>query len=578
MIRLRYFKTWLTLLPVLAFQPIAGAIMGGAARLPSDSFRAKLAAEGYHEAVKIKQDLGQTLGPIDRAIQLARDGQPDQARQQLDRQLPAAESWFTSLPAQPRPFELMTTDESDELEDRLIQLSRLGDRYCREGRELSWQLRQREPDKLVPAPDLRELYSQLEQTFREVNGAAEEFVKLGRRYMEKDEGQLRQARRESLTGAGIGLGLALLAFGLAWFVARQSLRPLTGPTAPAAADNANGPRPDQDGAFDFERTFGKYLYGETGGHRMLRLLLGAVVFVLAAADGRFAALMWQASLRDLPGREGLVPPGPGVILGILGTAAGSLLIILSLRSFARRAEARLRKDRRRPLLYLRSFAADNRMLEQMNVVGFLVGGRRESHEESLARAVADLGPLVAVGRPGEWLPPIGAARLYIRQEQDWRQVVTDLVGDSQLVILRVGQSEGFLWELRHVASCPRPQRVLFFLPREDRQHLYAYLREQAAPVFPHPLPPSAGRALFLGFGPGWVPLVFGGAGPSLWARIRGRLVGSRAPALREALNPALSQLGMSARPLPLQPRDWVVFCLLTLLVLYVVVLCALLFL
>ena len=63
-------------------------------------------------------------------------------------------------------------------------------------------------------------------------------------------------------------------------------------------------------------------------------------------------------------------------------------------------------DGRRTVLYLRSFAAD-----EIGTGGFL-DAPLTTDEEQIAAALAGIGPLVAIGRPSEPLPELGAARAY----------------------------------------------------------------------------------------------------------------------------------------------------------------------
>ena len=57
-----------------------------------------------------------------------------------------------------------------------------------------------------------------------------------------------------------------------------------------------------------------------------------------------------------------------------------------------------------PVLYLRSFADDGCAARRYGAL---------TEEEQLAKALAWVGPLLAVGRPGEVLPHVGAQRIYV---------------------------------------------------------------------------------------------------------------------------------------------------------------------
>jgi hypothetical protein len=316
---------------------------------------------------------------------------------------------------------------------------------------------------------------------------------------------------------------------------------------------ARGPAADPGGPFDFEAAFGRYVLYESARRRLLRWALGALCLLVGLGAGA-----WGNGVQ-----RRVAMFGPFVlVLGQVGVVVGVLLILSGLRLFARRGESVLRRNRRRPVLYLRSFAADVRLFGGVGDFFrlLLLGGVEESAERRLARAVADVGPLVAIGQPGERLPPLGGARLYVRGDEDWRRVVGELVQASQLVIFRIGRTSGFDWELRHVLSACDPRKVLFYLPPRDRENVwapgvYAPFRRRTADLFPCPLPLDTGAAAFLGFGPGWVARPRGAEGGSFASDFRWFLGGS-APAVREALNEALRRLGVKTRPLPMQPREW----------------------
>jgi hypothetical protein len=138
-------------------------------------------------------------------------------------------------------------------------------------------------------------------------------------------------------------------------------------------------------------------------------------------------------------------------------------------------------DTRPPVLYLRSFLDDGRT-EAIGgfekVVLAFSAVRRPSHEQHLARVLKSVGPLIAIGRPGEPLPELGAARLYVA-DAHWRDVVADLLARARLVLFQLGVTPNLRWELDQVKQRVSPERVLIFLPhclsrnrekREAEQH------------------------------------------------------------------------------------------------------------
>jgi hypothetical protein len=140
------------------------------------------------------------------------------------------------------------------------------------------------------------------------------------------------------------------------------------------------------------------------------------------------------------------------------------------------ADEVLAGDPRPPLVYLRSFDDDE------GAAGL---------EYSLSDVLGDVGPFVAVGRPGDKLPPLGVTRSYQRNE-DWQSYVINLVDRAALVIMLAGRTKWLAWELKQCAARLRPERLVVLVPsqRESCEEFQAMARDAGIPLA---LPPFAGR-------------------------------------------------------------------------------------
>lgn len=123
------------------------------------------------------------------------------------------------------------------------------------------------------------------------------------------------------------------------------------------------------------------------------------------------------------------------------------------------ADEAMALDPRPPILYLRSFQddADSTIADDASAWtrGWLKILRPPSPEEELAAIFERLGPVVAIGKPGEELPELGAARLYVSHDA-WQAKVQALMQVAGLVVIRVGSSPGVLWEIEQaLAHIPR---------------------------------------------------------------------------------------------------------------------------
>jgi hypothetical protein len=62
------------------------------------------------------------------------------------------------------------------------------------------------------------------------------------------------------------------------------------------------------------------------------------------------------------------------------------------------------------VLYLRSFALDAQLGRPSRMERFLGTIPLANAEQAIVKVLRKYGPVIAIGRPGEALPPLGAAR------------------------------------------------------------------------------------------------------------------------------------------------------------------------
>jgi threonine/homoserine/homoserine lactone efflux protein len=122
------------------------------------------------------------------------------------------------------------------------------------------------------------------------------------------------------------------------------------------------------------------------------------------------------------------------------------------------AEARA-TDPRAPIVLLRAFRDDGQQVALLDEQGLPV-----TLEEVLVERLARHGPVIAVGSPGERLPPIGASREYV--SGDWRARVTQLIDNAGVIVVLLDRTPGLLWEIRQVVTRRREERLLIIVPDE----------------------------------------------------------------------------------------------------------------
>lgn len=179
-----------------------------------------------------------------------------------------------------------------------------------------------------------------------------------------------------------------------------------------------------------------------------------------------------------------------------------------------------------PVLLLRSF--DDEELQDPRPLTLL----QKRYEETLARSLKQLGPLITLGRPGDDWGFSGAARIYVAHA-NWRRAIHHLMSHSAAVVILVGRTESLWWEIGQAfASVPR-ERLLLFFPlvskpvsdrslfadfkefvvrwnlignryrdmEAERRARYRLFREKTSAYLGEALPENLGRAMFLDFLP-----------------------------------------------------------------------------
>ena len=251
---------------------------------------------------------------------------------------------------------------------------------------------------------------------------------------------------------------------------------------------------------------------------------------------------------------------PWIILVVCGV--GARVYLRGKRRAAVSASERLNRDPRPLVLYLRSFAADELAKRGSMADGWLnISGDLMTEEEHLARILGAIGPVVAIGKPGEKLPELGAARFYVA-DSEWQEAVRTHFDRARLVVLRLGDTEGFWWELKHSLEVLAPAQLLLVVPYESKQ--YEAFRAKAADRFAHPLPEYVGggflstsstrglRSLrgLVYFKPDWAPVFVNLAQVSCPWRFRARFLfrNRLATKLKCGLRPVFEQLEVDWKP------------------------------
>jgi hypothetical protein len=85
----------------------------------------------------------------------------------------------------------------------------------------------------------------------------------------------------------------------------------------------------------------------------------------------------------------------------------------------------------------------------------------------------DYGPVIAIGRPGEWAPPLGAARKYVTD--DWQGEVLDLINKCQLIVVILGKTNGLAWEIQQLIRLGVLKKLILVIPPVNPYRITATL-------------------------------------------------------------------------------------------------------
>jgi hypothetical protein len=171
-------------------------------------------------------------------------------------------------------------------------------------------------------------------------------------------------------------------------------------------------------------------------------------FAAAAATGVAAGAVLAMLMELFAKPNALIAYGAGLaaIAAYYQTARRSKPLASALRA----------SDPRPPVLILRQFADDVPSKDRFAL------GDRATFEHVAAAALARIGPVVCIGKPGERLQPLGAAREYV--DGDWQTAVERLAREAAVVVFILGESESLLWEVRTVLAGRGTAGVLVLVP------------------------------------------------------------------------------------------------------------------
>ncbi len=129
----------------------------------------------------------------------------------------------------------------------------------------------------------------------------------------------------------------------------------------------------------------------------------------------------------------------------------------------------------RPILFLRGFDDDQctfrRRPWDLPARWLDLWSFRQNLDEALVDELAQFGPVIALGRPGDKRTPFGAQRHY-SDHADWQQTLAAAARSAQAIVLVASDSPGVKWEYELLKSEAMLDKVLLVF-RPDPAHMAA---------------------------------------------------------------------------------------------------------
>ena len=314
---------------------------------------------------------------------------------------------------------------------------------------------------------------------------------------------------------------------------------------------------------------------------------------LAAAVWYFPSVLYHADAGS-PERKLLEHFEIPLFLALIPSA---ILLHLGAAIAQHKVRVALDRDPRRHLLYLRSFSVDGRTTLQptsllasylgvstgsltslrrfftaggavtsrtllgavhpLRLLRLFVGVTADTAEQSFVRYFRELGPIIAIGKPGERVAEIGAYREHVSDDV-WQDVVLERLRECQGIIIQPAQSAGMAWELKTVfTNCPPERVVVVLADAPNHANDYEDLCTRMAPFLRGRLPrcaPYRGRPVVIWFerdsSVRWTEVSY--KSPAVW------LFTGNAVDLEYTLRPFVQGMhgGERERPRPVRKYPW----------------------
>ena len=105
-------------------------------------------------------------------------------------------------------------------------------------------------------------------------------------------------------------------------------------------------------------------------------------------------------------------------------------------------------------------------------------------KQRMTKALSEWFPVYAIGKPDEFMPPPGAKRIYV--DDDWQEIVLDMILRSQIILQRINTSDNYLWEFEQCYKLQLLKKSIFWVDNIDEYREFQKIAMQRfGLVFPY---------------------------------------------------------------------------------------------
>lgn len=139
------------------------------------------------------------------------------------------------------------------------------------------------------------------------------------------------------------------------------------------------------------------------------------------------------------------------------------------------------------ILYLRSFIDDDK---GQRFVDPLFSSTK-TEEENLIAVLSEVATVYCIGNPEDRYTPFGAQRVYVSEHQ-WKEKVIEMAQYAKCVVLRLGATNNFWWEVEMCLQTINKDKMLFVIPSTNNFSsvgiLYKYLYDNGLSIDNYDIP------------------------------------------------------------------------------------------